>query len=52
MHDDDSLQCVNYVGDVFDINTGSWWNCDDDDITEISDLPECEYSRDIHKKDY
>ena len=38
-HDGDSLYCGNYVSDVFDGNTGIWWHCDDDNITEISDLP-------------
>ena len=35
----DSLDCGHYVSDVFDSSTGIWWHCDDDNITEISDLP-------------
>ena len=34
----DSLDCGNYVSDVFDANTGIWWHCDDDNITQISDF--------------
>ena len=34
----------------FDANTGIWWQCDDDNITQISDLPKGGYIRDIHKK--
>ena len=37
-HDGDSLDCGHYVGDVFDANTGVWWHCDDDNITQITDL--------------
>ena len=33
----------------FDSNTGTWWNCDDDDVNEVSDFPEGLYTRDIHK---
>ena len=42
-HDGDSLDCGNYVSDVFDISTGIWWHFDDDNITEISDLPKGVY---------
>ena len=44
-HDDESLDCVNYVSDVFDANTGIWWHCDDGNITQISDLPKGVYIR-------
>ena len=37
-HDGDSLDCVQYVSDIFDSSTGIWWHCDDDNITEISDF--------------
>ena len=37
-HDGDSLDCGSYVSDVFDANTGIWWHCGDDNITQISDL--------------
>ena len=35
-YDGDSLDCVHYVSDVFDANTGIWWHCDDDSITQMS----------------
>ena len=38
-HDGDSLDCGHYVSDVFDSSTGIWWHCDDENITEVSDLP-------------
>ena len=38
IHDGDSLDFGHYVSDVFDANTGIWWHCDDDNITQISDL--------------
>ena len=40
MYGGDSLDCGNYVSDVFDTNTGIWWNFDYENITQISDLPE------------
>ena len=49
MHYFDSLDCVYYVSDVFDTNTGIWWYFDDDDITKISDLTEGVYMRETHK---
>ena len=51
MHGGDSLYCGQYVSDVFDTNTGIWWHCDYDNITQISDLPEGVYIRGSHKKD-
>ena len=42
-HDGDSLDCGHYVSDVFNANTGIWWHCDDDNITQISDLPKVVY---------
>ena len=38
-HDGDSLHCGHYVSDVFDTNTGIWCHCDDETVTQISDLP-------------
>ena len=38
-HDGESLGFGNYVSDVFDANTGIWWHCDYDNITQSSDLP-------------
>ena len=32
----------------FDISTGIWWHCDDDNITEISYLPKVVYYRETH----
>ena len=50
MNDGDSLDCGNYVSDVFDTNTGIWCHYYDDNITQISYFPEGFYIRDIHKK--
>ena len=49
-HDDESLDCVNYVSDVFDANTGIWWHCDDDNINQICDLPKGFYIRESQLK--
>ena len=43
-----SLDCGHYVSDVFDSSTGIWWHCDDENITEISDLPKGVYYRVTH----
>ena len=48
-HDVDLLDCGHYVSDVFDSSLGIWWHCDDDNITEISDLPKGVYYRETHK---
>ena len=48
-YDGDSLDCGNYVSDVFDSSTGVWWHFDDDNITEISGLPKRVYYRETHK---
>ena len=37
-HDGKSLYCGNYVSDVFNSSTGTWWHCDDDNITQTSGL--------------
>ena len=37
-HDGYSLYCGHYVSDFFDSSTGIWWHCDDNNITQISDL--------------
>ena len=50
IHDGDYLDCGHYVSDFFDTNKGIWWHSDDDNITQISDVPERVYIRDIHKK--
>ena len=49
-HDGNSLDCGHYVSDVFDANRGIWWHCDDENITQISDLPKRVYTKEIHKK--
>ena len=49
-HDGDSLDCVNYTSDVFNTNIGILWHCDDDNITQISDLPKGAYIGESHKK--
>ena len=43
------MDCGHYVSDVFDANTGIWWHYDDNNITEISDLPEGVYNRESHQ---
>ena len=48
-HDGDSLYCGHYVSDVFDSSTGIWCHCDDENITELSDLPEGVYNRETHR---
>ena len=48
-NDGESLDCVHYVSDVFDSITVIWWQCDDDNITEVSDLPKGVYYRETHK---
>ena len=50
MHDGDSLDSGHYLNDVIDINTGIWWHCDNDDFTEIFDLSERVYNKEILKK--
>ena len=50
MHYGDYLGCGYYASDIFDSNKEIWWFCDDLNITEISDLPEGVYIRNIHKK--
>ena len=49
-HGFDSLDCGDYVSDVFEANTGIWWHCAHKNITQISDFPKGVYLRDIHKK--
>ena len=48
-HDGGSLDCGHYVSDVFYSSTGIWWHCDDDNITEISDLPKGVYYRETQE---
>ena len=48
-HDGDSLNCGNYVSDVFDSSTGTLWHCDDENITVISDLPKGVYYRETQE---
>ena len=48
-HDGDSLDCGHYVSYFFYSSTGIWWHCDDENITEISDLPKGVYYRETHK---
>ena len=48
-HDGDSLDCGHYVSDVFDSSTGIWWHCDDENITELSDLSEGVYYIETHR---
>ena len=50
MNDGNSLDCGHFVSGVFDTNTGIWWHFDDNNITQISDLPEGVYIRESKKK--
>ena len=50
MYDDDSLDYIYYISDVFDTNTQIWWHRDAENITKISDLPEGVYTRESHPK--
>ena len=50
MHDGDSLGCGHYFSDLFNASKIIWWNCNDDEITEISYLPEGVYTKEIKKK--
>ena len=49
-YDGDSLYYGHCVSDVFDGITGIWWHCDDDNITQISDVTKGVYYRESHKK--
>ena len=48
-YDRNSLDCGTYVSYVFDVITGIWCHCDDDNITQISDIPKGVYYRETHK---
>ena len=48
-HDGDSLDWGHYFSDFFNSSTGVWWHCDDDNINQISDLPNGVYYRETHK---
>ena len=50
MHDVKAMTCGHYVSGVSDANTGIWWYCDDDEITEMSVFPEGVHTREIHHK--
>ena len=45
MHDSSSFDIKNYYSDILDSNTGIWWYCDYDEITQISDFIEGIYTR-------
>ena len=49
-HDGDSLDCVHCVSDVSSDRTGIWWHCDDDNITQISDIPKGVYYSERYTK--
>ena len=36
------------VSDVFNVNIGIWWHCEDDNINQISDTPKKGYIRERH----
>ena len=48
-HDGESLDCGHYFSDVFDSRTEIWWHWDDDNITQVSDLPKGVFNRETHK---
>ena len=48
-YDGDSLDCGHHVSDVFDSITGIWWHCDDENITQNSDIPKGVYYRETNK---
>ena len=50
MHDGESLDFGNSLSEVFNDKTGIWRNCDYDEITEFSGVPEGVYTRESHKK--
>ena len=50
MNDSTSLDCGLYFRYVFDVKTGIWCHCDNDEITQIIDFPEGVYTRESHKK--
>ena len=50
MNDGTSLDCGHCISDIFDVWTGIWWQCDDYQITEISDFREGVYTRESHKQ--
>ena len=39
LHIGDDMYKDHYVCDVLDYNTGTWWNCDDDTITQYPGYP-------------
>ena len=45
----DSLDCGHCVSGGFDSIIGIWWHCDDENITEISDLTKGVHYRETHK---
>ena len=51
MHDGYYLYCGHYVSDIFDTRTRIWWHCDDENITQFSDLPEGVILERITKKE-
>ena len=44
MHDVNSLYCGNHISYIFDVDTGLWWQFDDDEITKMSDFTEGVYT--------
>ena len=52
IHYGNSLDSGHYFSDIFDVNTGIWWHCDDDEINKISDFPEGVYNRESHKQKF
>ena len=51
-HDGDSLDWGHYFSDIFNINTGIWWHCDNKNMTQISDIPKGVYYRETQKLTY
>ena len=50
LYDITLLDIGHWFSDVFDDNTGTWWHCDDDKITQISGFTQIVYTRESHKQ--
>ena len=48
--DGTSLDNGHNSSDIFDVNTGIWWHCDDNETTKSRDLPKGVYTREIGKQ--
>ena len=44
MLEGNSMSTGHYYCDILEFNTGIWWRCDDDNITQLRVISECFYS--------